>query len=185
MQKTIRKGIEIAEKDNSTIYHDRVPEYTSLQAVAPVPMVKATGLPEYYNKDTPLFASLCPKGVRELVTLRQQRVDALLRDVTATATSATNEGRASLSAIGLPGSLEVYVNGGELPDNLWKKLQQIQSMGGLAELKRLVESTAAVIRQDYDLIATLRAGSMKRSRGCPREPGTPSMGFGIQFRGSQ
>jgi hypothetical protein len=138
MQKTIQKGLVVSEKDNSTIYHDRIPDYTTLQGVTPVAMVKSSPMPEYNCSDAPLFASLSPKAVREIVSLRQERVDSLLRDATAMATNATNEGRASLSAIGLPGSLEVHMTGGELPENLWKKLQQIQTMGGLQELKRWV-----------------------------------------------
>ena len=137
VQKTIQKALTTAEKDNSTIYHDQVPDYSTLQGVSPVSMVKATPtLPEYYTNDPHLLSGLVPKAIREMSALRQERVDTLLREVTGLASAATNEGRASLSRIGLPGSLEVYLTGGELPDTLWKKFASIQRLGGVTQLKK-------------------------------------------------
>lgn len=173
MQKTIQKGLAVSEKDNSTIYHDRIPDYTTLQGVTPVAMVKASYMPEFHSSETPLFASLSPKGVREIASLRQERVDSLLREATALASNATNEGRAALSAIGLPGSLEVYMTGGELPDTLWKKLEQIQSMGGLQELKRLV--VLAVVCSSVLIIhasIVMLSGNLKKWRVFLSEPAT-------------
>ncbi|CAE7445101.1 unnamed protein product, partial [Symbiodinium microadriaticum] len=73
-----------------------------------------------------------------------ERVDTLLREISGVASTATNEGRASLSRIGLPGSLEVYLTGGELPDSLWKKFAQIQSLGGVNELKNKLQEVDAL-----------------------------------------
>lgn len=124
-----------AAKDNATIYHEQVPESRSIPEVSPIPMVKPAPLPNYptnpnLSAEAPLFADVLPKEVRSLLTLYRERVASMVSQVEGTATDSTNKGRAALSAIGLPGSLEVYKSGGSFPSNLWKKIQHVQLRGG-------------------------------------------------------
>ena len=124
-----------AAKDNATIYHDKVPESRLLAEVTPIPMVKPAPLPAYptnpnVSAEAVLFADVLPKEVRSLLTQYRERVSSLVSQTEGTATSASNTGRAALSAIGLPGSLEVYKSGGSFPSNLWKKIQHVQMRGG-------------------------------------------------------
>jgi hypothetical protein len=139
---TIQKAKSSAEKDNSTIYHDLVPDLQSLTPVSGVAMVKASPPQDYYTSEKPLFNDLLPKGLRELMTLYQERVRTLLHGLEATANRITDEARSALSALGLPASLEVLRSGGDLPDGLWKKIENVQHMGGLPELHRLGEPIA-------------------------------------------
>lgn len=131
-----------AVKDNNMIYHDVVPDTRSLSEIAPIPMVKPSPLPSYptnpnVSPEPPLFADVLPKEVRSLLNQYRERVSAVVNQTESAALNATNSGRSSLSAIGLPGSLEVYKSGGSFPSNLWKKIQQLQARcgkgpGGLA-----------------------------------------------------
>jgi hypothetical protein len=133
---TIQKAKALAEKDNSTIYHDSIPDYNSLPPVSGVAMVKPSSPPEYYSSEKPLFNDLLPKGVREVVALYQDKLRTTLNDIEKKTNQTTEECRSSLSAIGLPASLEVLKTGGELPESLWKKIEQVQRMGGVQELHR-------------------------------------------------
>eukprot|EP00602_Paraphysomonas_sp_CaronLab_P000755 CAMPEP_0185027374 /NCGR_PEP_ID=MMETSP1103-20130426/12346_1 /TAXON_ID=36769 /ORGANISM="Paraphysomonas bandaiensis, Strain Caron Lab Isolate" /LENGTH=1041 /DNA_ID=CAMNT_0027561333 /DNA_START=105 /DNA_END=3227 /DNA_ORIENTATION=+ len=164
---TIQRARVSAEKDNSTVYHDTIPDLSSLSPIVPVPMVKALPMSALSTDEKPLFAGLLSKNVRELEAAYRQRADELLRNITAAATNATNEGRSSLSAIGLPGSLEVYKTGGVLPDNMWKKVQQVQSMGGLNELKRKYEDLEGLAKRARNTIDGIE-NSIKREENADR-----------------
>lgn len=133
---TIQKAKSSAEKDNTTIYHDTIPDYQTLVAIAGVAMVKTAPPPEYYSSEKPLFSDLLPKGIREVMTQYQERLRTFLHDVEANSHRISDECRSSLSALGLPASLEVLKSGGDLPDGLWKKIEHVQQMGGLQELQR-------------------------------------------------
>lgn len=39
-----------------------------------------------------------------------------------------------MSSVGLPGSLETYMSGGQFPHNLWVEIQRVQTLGGVEEL---------------------------------------------------
>jgi programmed cell death 6-interacting protein len=136
VQVTIRKALSSAEKDNSTIYHDSLPDSLSLVPISGVAMVKASPPQDYYTSEKPLFGDLLPKGIRELMAQYQERLRELLHDLDGTANRITDEARSSLSALGLPASLEVLKSGGDLPDGLWRKIENVQRMGGLPELHR-------------------------------------------------
>lgn len=133
---TIQKAKSTAEKDNSTIYHDSIPDYQTLAAITGVAMVKTSPPPDYYTSEKPLFSELQPKGIRELMTQYQEQLRSLLHETEARTNRVTDECRSSLSALGLPASLEVLKTGGDLPDGLWKKIEHVQQMGGLQELQR-------------------------------------------------
>jgi hypothetical protein len=102
-------------------------------------MVKSTAavpdLPGYQASDHPVFQALLPKAVRKISAEGRDNMNGILSKATTVASEATNNARASLSAAGLPGSLESYKSGGELPENLWLKIQRVQALGGLRELQ--------------------------------------------------
>lgn len=101
-------------------------------------MVKPSSLPEYYSNDKPLFADILPKGTYEIMSLYKEKSQTLLQEVEKKSIAATDECRSALSAIGLPASLEILKTGGELPEGLWKKIEQVQQMGGIQELLRFL-----------------------------------------------
>jgi programmed cell death 6-interacting protein len=144
-----------AEKDNDGIYHELVPDEHTLSDISPIQMVRCSDMPEYYNTEKPFFADLLPKEVKVLVAKHKEAVEMLLRDTTAAASKATNDGRAALSELGLPGSLELYKSGGQLPENLWVKIQRVQTLGGLSELRQKlsgIQMAAERARQTMDSI---------------------------------
>lgn len=144
-----------AEKDNDGVYHELIPSESSLTEVPPIPMVRCSDMPEYYNNEKPFFSDLVPKEVKVLVTKYQESTENILRDCSGTASKATNEGRAALSELGLPGSLELFKSGGMLPENLWVKIQRIQSLGGISELNAKysnLESASARARLTMEAI---------------------------------
>lgn len=87
--------------------------------------ILSPGLPP----DAQLFKDIYPKEVREIKTMAEDRLEQLLRQSTTEANELSNQARMLLSSVGLPGSVESFKSGGDLPDSLWEKVQRIQSLG--------------------------------------------------------
>jgi hypothetical protein len=69
-----------------------------------------------------------------LITSTKETLDALQLEASTLANNATNDGRKKMSSVGLPGSLETYMSGGQFPHNLWVEIQRVQTLGGVEEL---------------------------------------------------
>lgn len=123
-----------AIKANNTVYFDKLPAETALARITPVSMVKPTPVPAYIANEKTFFSVVLPATVNQSRGEFQRQIEALLLKVSTDASAASSEGRTALSDLGLPGSLEAYKAGGMLPDNLWAKIQKIQSYGGKQEL---------------------------------------------------
>jgi programmed cell death 6-interacting protein len=132
-----------AESDNSKIYLEQVPNPDTLPALTGAKMVKMIDFPEYYNTEKALFKDFTPSDVRAMVDSYRSQADAMYRQQEEAVTLASNNARSTLSAQGLPSSLEMYKSGGKLPENLWLKIEQIQRLGGVAEVQRKLSEVMA------------------------------------------
>jgi hypothetical protein len=79
--------------------------------------------------DDQLFKAVYPKEIREVKNMAEERLEQLLRVATNEANDLSNEARVILSSVGLPGSVESFKSGGELPSTLWEKVERIKSLG--------------------------------------------------------
>lgn len=100
------KNRATAEKDNSTIYLEPVPAEASLKPVATACMVKVLD-PEFPAPQQKLFPTLLPKPVKEALTAFGKQVGELVAGAEQEGREASKDARQQLSAVGLPGSLEV------------------------------------------------------------------------------
>lgn len=128
-----------ANSDNHTIYMEPLPSEGTLDAVGGVAMVKASDMMEFSITENDLLLDIVPKAVRLLRGSMRARLDGILSQVTNDAAAASSQGRAALSTVGLPSSLEAYKSGDELPESLWLKIQRVQSLGGKAGLETKFE----------------------------------------------
>lgn len=177
----IARSKEAAEKDNRTIYMEVIPSEATLQPIGAVSMVKPTALPTTGDPAQDLFTDLVPRQVKDLTTRFTDAAYSLLSTTEAEATNATNEGRAMLSSVGLPGSLEAYKTGGGIPDNLWHKIQRIQEAGGYSALQRRYEELNSFANRANQTISDIEASLQHEEatdddfrRRNPRWDGVPS-----------
>lgn len=177
----VTRNKEAAEKDNRTIYMEVVPEESTLQAIGAVSMVKPESLPRATEPPEPLFVNMVPRQVKDLVTRFRDAAYSLLSTTEAEATNATNEGRALLSSVGLPGALEAYKTGGGIPDNLWNKIQRVQEAGGFAALHQRYQELNSFANRAHQTISDIEASLQREEetdddfrRRNPRWDGVPS-----------
>mmetsp|Transcript_4390 Transcript_4390/g.4529 ORF Transcript_4390/g.4529 Transcript_4390/m.4529 type:complete len:923 (-) Transcript_4390:423-3191(-) len=136
LSRAVSTAKTIALNDNRTVYMESVPSDETLSPVAAVSLVKPS-FSDYAGDDKRekmFFKDIHPKAVKALMVSTREKLDVLLVETTDLAVAATNEGRKQLSGVGLPGSVETYKSGGQFPENLWLKIERIQSLGGQNEL---------------------------------------------------
>ena len=124
--------------ENNVIYMESVPADKDLPAIIPAVMVKPLPPVELTQSETPFcpyFASLLPKLVRQIRGEFGNEMDALMTKASLDCGGASTEARTFLSNLGLPGSLESYKSGGQLPEQLYAKIVKMQTLGGLDSLR--------------------------------------------------
>ena len=133
--KVLESRLATASKENDLIYLDPPPSESALSPVEGVMMVKAAD-PLEGVRDSLLFPGVVSKEVRETAADLRHRLVDLVASVSAQANQAANDASAVLSGIGLPGSLESFKAAGALPDSLWARVQRVQAVGCMADLRR-------------------------------------------------
>lgn len=151
-----------AENDNRMIYHETIPN--SFAPIAGVSMVKPADLPEFYCNETPLLQNFASKAVSNVLSLYTAQAEEACRSATATANNETNTGRATLSSLGLPGSLELYKSGGEFPENLWTKIERVQSFGGMRELNNKIDQLSASSVRARNVVDDIRSSIQREEQ---------------------
>lgn len=132
----IETSIRSAERDNNTVYLDRIPDESTLSHIDGVVMVKGADPLASLPSVNLLFKGVIPLAARVIASDYRHRVQGDLSSISAEANQATNLSHSLLSDVGLPGSLESYKSGGRLSENLWAKVERTQNQGGLADLLR-------------------------------------------------
>lgn len=146
MLRTTTKSRTSAVKDNSTIYMDAMPSENQVPQVAPISMVRPSNTLEFAGEKQ-LFDDFMPREVLALGRKYSEELSCLIRDQTLLAGDQSNLARSSLSSVGLPSSLEAYKCGDSFPPNLWQKIERVQSSGGVAELRRKMQSLNENVRE--------------------------------------
>lgn len=127
---------ESANKDLMTVYLELPTPEGDLQPIKSLDasMVEPLSLPSYDCNERKLFKDIVPKSVqlvndsiREYTTNAYKQYVSICGDL-------TNLARTTLASVGLPGSLQLYLTGGEFPDDLFQKFKKIQNLGGVNEL---------------------------------------------------
>ena len=118
-----------AEKDNRLLYLEAVPTESSLIGIEKIAMVKALSLPEYYCTEKFLFPSLVPAEIKVAVEMYSAKASKLYEEYKAKTDDTVAQARARLNALGLPAKLEAFKAEGGIPDSLWSRISQLQSIG--------------------------------------------------------
>ncbi|KAL1841833.1 hypothetical protein VTJ49DRAFT_6510 [Mycothermus thermophilus] len=122
----VQQKLKELTKDNDFIYHQPVPDVTSVPAVAKLPAAKPIPVSELYaGQDIQritgpdLFAKIVPLSVTESASLYDEEKAKLVRAETERVDTANSEMAASLDYLRLPGALQVLKGGFDqeiLPD---------------------------------------------------------------------
>lgn len=95
-----------AERENSTVYLQRVPNFADLPAISPAPLVKALPPVDLDAAGEGLFAEVIPDGSARALSRYTDAVDGLIRQVNDSLAAASDDARLRLREWDLPESLQ-------------------------------------------------------------------------------
>lgn len=121
----ISKSKEMAVDYNSTIYHEPVPDMSTLPPIAKAVVVQSTPFTSA-STDPELFPRIVPVSVMMAASAVTQRVEAAGRETANGASKANEETRTKLASLGLPAAVEAHGHGTGLSENVWVKVSGVQ-----------------------------------------------------------
>jgi programmed cell death 6-interacting protein len=95
-----------AERENSTVYLQRVPPFADLPAITPAPLVRAAPPADLDAAGEGLFADVIPDGSARALSRYTDAVDGLIRQLNDGLAAASDDARLRLREWDLPESLQ-------------------------------------------------------------------------------
>ena len=139
----ISEKLEKSEKENATVYLQRVPQAADLPEVIPAPLSKPIA-PKFLtssNDSGDLFRGVVPESIMKSLSLYTDRVDSLVRGQVDRLESALDDVRIRLREMELPESLQYLNPNGNLaalPESFKEELKVVEERGGVKHLNELI-----------------------------------------------
>lgn len=133
LQRVIREHLQVAQKDNSSVYLENVPKFSDLPAIGKANMVKPLLLTsdelaqELSGGD--LFEQFVPNNVLQRAAEVKEEVKQLLSATTEKVSESNEASKNKLNMLGLPASIEAFEKTSDngIPATIWQRIQHIQT----------------------------------------------------------
>ena len=155
-QETIQLMLTKAEKENSTIYLQRVPHFADLPAIQGALLVKPLPPASLTQPMDNLFSGLIPDSCAKALSKYTDMVDGIIREQLDRLATATDTARIKLKEWELPDTVEALdaKTSQSLPDGLCRELEEVASIGGVSHIKGILAEIGDLRRVcDEDLFA--------------------------------
>lgn len=128
-----------AERENATVYLQRVPNFADLPPIQPYILVKSLSLPDIDAAGETLFQTVIPDNSAKALSKYTEMVDNLIRQQKDKLEAASDEARLRLREWDMPEALQALDAGSAaaLPDGLRAELEQLEDHGGVSHLHDL------------------------------------------------
>lgn len=141
-EEQVAKRLAQAERENATVYLQRIPNEVDLPAIVPAPLVKPTppaGLKPTADEQQTMFTSVVPDSSAKALSKYSDMVDTLIRQQLHKLNGASDDARLRLREWELPEALQALeaASVAALPDAVRVELEEIQSSGGLGHLQEV------------------------------------------------
>lgn len=160
----IQQGLQQVESDNDNVYMEMVPAANMMPAIGKVATVKVQ--PDMTFEDvaregtevakyTELLDRLLPEEVNEFLQDFHIRVESLVASIDDDSRAQTKEIEETMHMYNLPFCLDVASEGG-IPENLWTKIHDVQTRGGVAALNGQLQGLNSADQAVRNLIQEVR-----------------------------
>ncbi|GMS88817.1 hypothetical protein PENTCL1PPCAC_10992, partial [Pristionchus entomophagus] len=149
----IPKAHASAKKDNDFIYHERVPDVSTLPPLPKAAVAKALPVTHPVSprfKD--MFSSVVPVQVHNAMQSYEARKSDLVGMQTMRMREATQLMNGILSSLNLPAALDDVSSTETLPESIKLKSAKVKQSGGIAELHRLFNELPGLYRRNEEII---------------------------------
>lgn len=138
-----------ADRENATIYLQRIPDGGDLPAIVPVALAKPTtpgDLSAAGDKASTMFSSVIPDTATRSLSRYSDLLDSLVRGATDKLAAASDEARLRLREWELPEALQALEPGAlaSIPDGLRSDLDEIERAGGARHLHEVADEVRAL-----------------------------------------
>ncbi|KAL4420092.1 hypothetical protein ABPG77_000573 [Micractinium sp. CCAP 211/92] len=138
----IATRLQKAERENATVYLQRIPQEVDLPPIVPAPLVKPTppaNLKPTAEEQQSLFTCVVPDNSAKALSKYSDMVDSLIRAQMHKLNGASDDARLKLREWELPEALQALEAGSvaALPDAVRVELESIQDGGGVTHLQEV------------------------------------------------
>lgn len=138
-KEVVAKAKSTAEKENDTIYHERVPSQEQLAKLPQKAMVKSLPPGDLTLKsDKDPFSSLVPFHILQSASVYNEKKAGLVREELKQIREHSDFAKGSLSSMNLPASIEGSGDKDPLPPSLREKSRTVRQEGGPEGIEELV-----------------------------------------------
>ncbi|CAI5744940.1 unnamed protein product [Peronospora destructor] len=133
LQRVVREHLDVAKKDNASVYLENVPKFSDLPAVGKAAMVKplAFTLDELQQEfgGVDLFEQFVPKDLLIRAGDVKREIEAILERTADKICKSNEASKEKLHSMGLPASIEAFVKTSDngIPHTIWQRIQYVQT----------------------------------------------------------
>lgn len=151
-----------AERENATVYLQRIPNDVDLPPIVPAPLVKPTppaGLRPTAEEQNSMFTCVVPDNSAKALSKYSDMVDSLIRSQMHKLNGASDDARIRLREWELPEALHALEAGtvAALPDPVRVELEAIQEGGGVVHLQEVAAQIRDLRRTCLDDLDAIEA----------------------------
>lgn len=147
------RNLAEVEKDNDFIYHERIPDYKSLEPIGKAALAKVLPLQDRMSQNfKDLFSSLVPVAVHQALAAYDIRKTEIVNTEISKIREATQELNGILASLNLPAAIEVTDSSTGLPPSIVEKAVAVASLGGIAELSKMIEELPDLLKRNQDIL---------------------------------
>ncbi|XP_023247874.1 programmed cell death 6-interacting protein-like isoform X2 [Copidosoma floridanum] len=150
-EKSMRNLVE-AKKDNDFIYHEKIPEITTLPNISKATVAKLTPLPEKFSSNfQDLFIDLLPIAVHRATLHFESQKSELVNSEIAKLRNLRQILNGTLASLNLPAAIE-DVSGTEVPHSLIEKAVFVNQAGGIINLEKTMNELPELLQRNKDIL---------------------------------
>ncbi|UIZ22681.1 hypothetical protein KXD40_003993 [Peronospora effusa] len=133
LQRVVGEHLEVAKKDNASVYLENVPKFSELPAIGKAAMVKplAFTLDELKEElgGVDLFEQFVPKDLLLRAGNVKQEIKAILEQTADKICKSNEAAKEKLHSMGLPASIEAFEKTSDngIPRTIWQRIQYVKT----------------------------------------------------------
>eukprot|EP00775_Hariotina_reticulata_P008073 gene8073-8268_t len=137
-----------AQKDNNTVYLERVPPFADVPAIQPFLVVKSAPPTNLDASSENLFSGLIPDSSAKALSKYTDLVDSISREQLNKLAESTDAARLQLKQADLPDLLEALdgSSSASIPESLLRDIEEVNNIGGTQHLREILQEMGELRR---------------------------------------
>ncbi|KAI4457578.1 pcd6 interacting protein-related [Holotrichia oblita] len=147
-----QRNLAEAKKDNDFIYHERIPDFKTLDPIGKAQPAKLLPLSHPMSKNyRDLFSELVPVAVHQAMAAYDVRKTEITQAEIGRLRESTQVLNSVLASLNLPAAIEV-TDGDTLPPSLLEKGEKVKELGGMDVLEKLINDLPELLKRNRDIL---------------------------------